>query len=105
MIDPAVGIWGTLFFVIIFGVGPLALLLHIISRRFFLVTFATAGVFTICVFGFWLYMTATSSHGYSPGFRYVWMGFWWSLGVSFVAGIPVELCRAWRESQDGDKRV
>jgi hypothetical protein len=105
MIDPAAGIWGTLFFVTICGVGPLALIAHIVSRRYFLINFTVTGVFTILVFGFWLYMTIKSSRGYSPGFRYVLMGFWWSLWTSFLVGLPFELYRCWRSNQDEDKRV
>jgi hypothetical protein len=97
MIDPAAGIWGTLIFASTCGVGPIALVAHIFSRRYFLVNFASAGVFTILVFGFWLYMSVTSSH--SPGFRYVWTGFLFSLGASFVAGLPIELYRCWRRSR------
>ena len=105
MIDPSVGIWGTLFFVSTFGVGTLALVAHIVSRRYFLINFAVAGVFTILVLGFWLYMTITTSRGYSPGFRYVLMGCWWSLLTSFLVGLPFELYRCWRSGQDEDKSV
>jgi hypothetical protein len=105
MIDPAAGIWGTLFFFSTFGVGSLALIAHIVSRRYFLINFAIAGVFTIFVFGFWIYMTIQSSHGYSPGFRYVLMSAWWSLLTSFLVGLPFEVCRCWRSNRDEDKRV
>lgn len=89
----------------LFGVAPLALIAHFFSRRFFVVTFAAAGLFTIFLFGLWLFFAVTSSRGSDGSFRLVWMGFLFSFVASVVAGIPAVLYRCCLRGQDADKSV
>ena len=105
MVDPGAGAGGGLLAMCLFGVGPVALIAHFYSPRFFLVTFGLTGLFTLFVFVLWLFFAITSSRGADGSFRLVWVGFLLSFGVSLVAGIPAALYRSWRCGQDDDKSV
>ena len=102
MVDPLVGAAGGVIAMCLFGVGPVALIAHFYSRRFFLVTFALTGLFTLFMFLLWLFFALTSSRGANGSIRLVWVGFIFSFGVSLVAGIPAALYRSWRCGQDED---
>src|SRR5687767_9766680 len=97
MIAPGAGVFGTIVLMIVFGVGPLAATAHSCSRRFFLVNFSAAAVFTLFIFGFWLFYSIRCTLGIDPSpaptFKYVWVSFLLSYAVSFIAGLPFELRR------------
>ena len=91
MVDPGAGAGGGLIAMCLFCVAPLALIAHFFSRRFFLVAFAAAGVFTLFTFMLWLFFAVTASGRSDGSFRLVWMGFLLSFVASLVAGIPAAL--------------
>ncbi|MGN6642484.1 MAG: hypothetical protein ACTHKU_05730 [Verrucomicrobiota bacterium] len=93
MIDAAGGAGGGLLAMCLFIVAPIALLLHFGVRRFFLVAFLTALVFTLFMLGLWIYFDAFVPGRRWSSFPLVWMGFIVSFIVSLVAGVPAILFR------------
>jgi hypothetical protein len=102
MIDPAGGAGGGLIALCLFIVAPIALWLHFRIRRYFLVAFLIAVVFTIFVSGLWIFFDAFVPSRRWSSFPLVWIGFVVSFVVSLAAGIPAILVRYFhRRSKKG----
>ena len=91
MVDPTSAAAGGLLGICLFVVGPIALMTHLIVRRYFVVSASIAG---IC--GLMLLMLAKLSADANPNewdsnLRLVCVGFVAALIVSLVAGLPVLL--------------
>ena len=90
-IDPGAGAGGGLIALCLFVVAPIALVVHLLVRRFILVSLATSCVFALLLLGLWLYFDAGVPERRWLSFRLVWVGSLVALAVSIVAGIPALL--------------
>jgi hypothetical protein len=99
MIDPGAGAGGGLVALCLFIVAPVALVAHLLARRFILVSLTISLAFGAILLGLWLYFDAGVPARRWLSFRLVWVGFIMALVVSSVAGIPALLVRVLRRSE------
>lgn len=88
MIDSGAGAAGGILAFCLFVVGPIALVLHLLIRRFFVVTLIVSAAFTLFELSLWIYFNASVPGRRWLSFQLVWFGMIISLIVSMVAGIP-----------------
>ena len=96
MIDPSAGAGGAILATCLFVVTPAAVVLHICSRRFLLVSFGIALTSFLFWFALWIWLDVLDKDSGSRMWNSLPMvvaGFWLPLIFAATIGIPVFLVR------------
>ena len=93
MVNPVGGAAGGLVFLVLFGVGPISLIIHLASRRFVLTSLGVSGAFTLSLLLMVVIFDWNVPERLYLSLHLVFVGGILCLVMTFLTGLPVLFVR------------